>query len=100
MCGLGGVLVELLRDVAFRLPPVSDVDALEMLAGLRASRLLAGYRGAPPGDRTALAEVVMRVSALVEVLPELRELDLNPVKVLAPGAGAIVVDGRMRVARA
>jgi acyl-CoA synthetase (NDP forming) len=68
-----------------------------MIAKLRASKLLDGYRGAPPGDRAALATVIMRVSALVEVIPELRELDLNPVKVLTPGAGAIVVDGRMRV---
>jgi acetate---CoA ligase (ADP-forming) len=97
VCGIGGVLVELLRDVSFRLTPVTDVDAGEMMAKLRASKLLDGYRGAPPGDRAALAAVIMRVSALVEVIPELRELDLNPVKVLAPGQGAIVVDGRMRV---
>jgi len=98
VCGLGGVLVELLRDVAFRLPPVSDVDAAEMLAGLRAAKLLDGYRGSPPGDRAALADVIQRVSALVEIVPELRELDLNPVKVLEPGQGAIVVDGRLRIA--
>jgi acetyl coenzyme A synthetase (ADP forming)-like protein len=97
VCGLGGVLVELLRDVAYRLPPVSDVDAEEMLARLKASRLLDGYRGMAPGDRAALVDVVRRVSALVEVVPELRELDLNPVKVLPPGKGAIVVDARLRV---
>lgn len=97
VCGLGGVLVELLRDVAFRLPPVTDVDAAEMLAKLRATKLLDGYRGAPPGDRDALISVVMRLSALVEIVPEVCELDLNPVKVLAPGQGAIAVDGRMRV---
>jgi acyl-CoA synthetase (NDP forming) len=95
VCGLGGVLVELLHDVAHRLTPVSDVDAAEMLATLRAGRLLDGYRGMPPGDRAALVEVLQRVSALVEVVPELRELDLNPVKVLPPGAGAVVVDGRL-----
>jgi acetyl coenzyme A synthetase (ADP forming)-like protein len=99
VCGLGGVLVELLRDVAFRLPPVSDVDAHDMLAALRARPLLDGYRGMPPGDVAALVDVIMRVSALVEVVPELRELDLNPVKVGRPGQGAVVVDGRMRVAR-
>jgi acetyl coenzyme A synthetase (ADP forming)-like protein len=100
VCGLGGVLVELLRDVAFRLPPVSDVDAYEMLAALRARPLLDGYRGMPPGDIAAFVDVIMRVSALVEVVPELRDLDLNPVKILGPGRGAVVVDGRMRVARA
>jgi acetyl coenzyme A synthetase (ADP forming)-like protein len=97
VCGLGGVLVELLRDAAFRLTPVTDVDAVEMIGKLRASRLLDGYRGAPPGDRDALVSVIVRVSALVELVPEIRELDLNPVKVLPPGAGAIAVDGRMRI---
>jgi acyl-CoA synthetase (NDP forming) len=99
VCGLGGVLVELLRDVSFHLTPVTDVDAREMIERLRARRLLDGYRGRPPGDREALVDVVMRVAALVEVVPELRELDLNPVKVLEPGKGAIVVDARMRVGR-
>jgi acetate---CoA ligase (ADP-forming) len=97
VCGLGGVLVELLRDVAFRLTPVSDIDAAEMLAKLRSSPLLDGYRGGVPGDREALIQVIMRISALVDIAPEIRELDLNPVKVLVPGKGAIVVDGRMRI---
>ncbi len=97
VCGLGGVLVEVLRDVTHRLPPVSDIDAAEMLDKLRAARLLDGWRGAPPADRTALIDVIRRVSALVEVVPELRELDLNPVKVLAPGAGCVVVDGRLLI---
>src|SRR5581483_4017894 len=88
VCGLGGVLVELLRDVAFHLPPLSEIDAAEMLAKLRAGKLLDGYRGQPAGDRDALVQVLMRVSALVEIVPELRELDLNPVKVLPPGQGA------------
>jgi acetyl coenzyme A synthetase (ADP forming)-like protein len=99
VCGLGGVLVELLRDVSFRLTPVSDIDAAEMLDRLRSSRLLDGYRGAPPSDRAALTAIIQRVSALVEVVPEITELDLNPVKVLAPGKGAVVVDARMRVSR-
>src|SRR5579875_218157 len=97
VCGMGGVTVELNRDVAFRLPPVTETDAAEMLASLRASALLDGYRGSPPADRAALIDIIMRVSALIEVAPEIREIDLSPVKVLAPGAGAIVVDGRVRV---
>jgi acyl-CoA synthetase (NDP forming) len=97
VCGLGGVLVELLRDVAFHLTPVTDVDARDMLDRLKAGRLLDGYRGMPAGDRAALIDVILRVSALVEVVPELRELDLNPVKVLAPGNGAVVVDARLRI---
>jgi acetyltransferase len=99
VCGLGGMHVELLRDAAFRLPPVSDLDAEEMIDRLRMRALLDGYRGAPPGDRAALVSLLQRVSALVEALPELRELDLNPVKVLAPGEGVVVVDARIRVGR-
>jgi acyl-CoA synthetase (NDP forming) len=97
VCGLGGVLVEVLRDASFRLTPVSDRDAADMISALRSARLLDGYRGAPAGDKAALAAVIQKVSALVEIVPELRELDLNPVKVLAPGEGAVVVDGRMRI---
>ncbi len=99
VCGLGGVLVELLRDVSFHLTPVTDLDAREMIDRLRARKLLDGYRGMPPGDRDALADVVVRVSALAEIVPELRELDLNPVKVLEPGRGACVVDARVRIGR-
>jgi acyl-CoA synthetase (NDP forming) len=99
VCGLGGVLVELLRDAAFRLSPVTDLDAEEMLASLRSAKLLDGYRGALPGDRSALISVLMRISALVEVAPEILELDLNPVKVLEPGKGAVVLDARMRISR-
>jgi acyl-CoA synthetase (NDP forming) len=94
---IGGVLVEVLNDAAFRLSPVTDLDAEEMLASLRSTRILDGYRGALPGDRAALVSVLMRVSALVEVVPEILELDLNPVKVLEPGKGAVVLDARMRV---
>jgi acyl-CoA synthetase (NDP forming) len=99
VCGLGGVQVELLKDVSFRLPPVTDLDAADMIAKLRAGQLLDGYRGAPPGDKDALIKVIQQVSALVEVVPEMLELDLNPVKVLEPGRGIVVVDGRMRIGR-
>jgi acyl-CoA synthetase (NDP forming) len=99
VCGLGGVNVELTRDVAFRLAPVTDVDANEMLDSLRSKPLLDGYRGAPPADRPALIDLIRRISALVEIVPELRELDLNPVKVSPPGQGCVVVDARMRVGR-
>jgi acetate---CoA ligase (ADP-forming) len=97
VCGPGGAMAELLQDVAFRLHPVSDLDADEMLRSLRSSRLLDGYRGGAAADRRAMTVLMMRLSALVEVVPELTELDLNPVKVLAPGDGAIVLDGRMSV---
>jgi len=97
VCGLGGVQVELLRDASFRLPPVTDVDAAEMIERLRMKALLDGYRGSPPADRAALTLLLQRVSALVEAVPELRELDLNPVKVRARGEGAVVVDARVRL---
>ena len=97
VCGLGGAMVELIKDASFRLHPVSDLDADEMVRSLRSSRILDGYRGGAAGDRAALNLLMMRLSALVEVVPELIELDLNPIKLLAPGKGAIVVDGRLRL---
>jgi acyl-CoA synthetase (NDP forming) len=97
VCGLGGVQVELLRDASFRLPPVTDVDASDMIDRLRMKALLDGYRGSPPADRAALSLLVQRVSALVEAVPELRELDLNPVKVRGRGEGVVVVDARVRL---
>jgi acyl-CoA synthetase (NDP forming) len=99
VCGLGGVQVELLRDASFRMPPVTDLDAAEMIDRLRLKPLLDGYRGAPAGDHDALLDLVQRVSALVEAVPELREMDLNPVKVLPPGQGVVAVDARVRVGR-
>ncbi len=97
VCGMGGVHVELLKDVSFRITPVTDTEAAEMIDELRSAPLLQGYRGAPPGDRAALESLITRVSALIEVIPELQELDLNPVKVLPPGRGVVAVDGRMRL---
>lgn len=97
VAGLGGTYVELFKDVSFCLPPVTGVDAREMLDQLKARKLLDGFRGSAPVDRAALEEVIMRISALVEIVPEVRELDLNPVKVLEQGRGAVVVDARIRV---
>jgi acyl-CoA synthetase (NDP forming) len=97
VCGTGGVLVDLLADSAFRIHPLTTDDAAEMIRELRGARLLSGYRGAPPADEAALREVVLRVSALLTVCPEIHELDLNPVKVQA--SGACVVDARVRVER-
>ncbi len=95
--GLGGVFVELIGDVAFRIHPLTDVDAAEMIGDVKSARLLEGYRGAPPGDIPALREALLRVSALVEAVPEIVEMDLNPVKVGAPGEGVRPVDARIRV---
>ena len=97
MFGLGGVQVELLRDVAFRIHPVTDRDAHELVRSVRGYRLLEGYRGAPPGDLAALEEMVLRVSQLVGDHPQVAEMDLNPIKVLPPGHGCVVVDTRIAV---
>jgi len=98
LCGLGGVLVELLRDVSYRLTPVTDIDAREMVTRLRTAPLLDGYRGMPPADKEALIEAVQRLAAVVEIVPEIREMDVNPIKVLGPGQGVIALDARLRVA--
>lgn len=95
--GLGGVTVELLGDVAFRIHPLTDVDAHEMVRDVKGFPLLEGYRNMPEGDVAALEEALLRVSAMINVVPEIAEMDLNPVKVLAPGEGVMVVDYRMRV---
>lgn len=96
--GLGGRAVELLRDVAVRLTPVTDRGARNMVRELGTYPLLEGYRGAPVVDVAALEQVVLRISALVEAHPEVVELDCNPV-VVHPG-GALVVDARVRLAPA
>ncbi|HEX3765137.1 MAG TPA: GNAT family N-acetyltransferase [Kofleriaceae bacterium] len=98
VAGIGGVAVELYKDVAFRVTPVSDLDAAAMLDQLRGRALLDGFRGAPAADRAALIDVLVRISALVELVPELLELDLNPVIVHAHGA--VAVDARLHLAGA
>jgi len=95
--GSGGTLVELLADVAFRLPPLTDADVDAMLEEVRGTALLRGYRGAAPMDEGALRDLLRRLSTLAEACPEVREMDLNPVKVLAHGVR--VVDARVRVER-
>jgi acetyl coenzyme A synthetase (ADP forming)-like protein len=96
-CGAGGVLVDLLHDTTFRLHPLTDVDAAEMVAGLKSVALLRGYRGQPPADEQAVIDALLRVSALIEAAPEIQELELNPLKVFEHGARA--VDVRVRIAR-
>jgi len=95
--GLGGVHVEILGDVRFRVTPLTDRDASEMVHEIRGFRLLEGYRGHPPADVAALEEVLLRISLLVEEVPEITELDLNPIFALPPGRGCQIVDARIRV---
>jgi len=93
--GLGGVLVEVLKDVTFRLAPTSREDALSMLDGIQAAEILKGVRGGEPVSRDALASIIENVSALVTDFPEISEVDLNPV--FARPDGATAVDARLLV---
>jgi acetate---CoA ligase (ADP-forming) len=95
--GSGGILVEMLNDVAFRINPLTDVDVADMLNEVKGTALLRGWRGGPAADEAALKELILRVSVLLEICPQIHEMDANPVKVLAQGA--TVVDARIRVAR-
>ncbi len=96
--GLGGIFVEVMRDVALRLCPVRDVDAKDMLASVHARQLLEGARGQAPRDQAALIEVIARVSQLAVTYPEIAELDINPLISLAEGA--VAVDARVVLADA
>src|SRR2546423_9839853 len=93
--GLGGVLVEVLKDITFRLAPATKDDALSMLDGIQAHDMLKGVRGGEPVNRTALADVIVKVSQLVTDFPEIVELDLNPV--FATAKDAIAADVRIVV---
>lgn len=97
MFGMGGVYAELFQDVAFRLHPLTDVDAQDMVGSVKTSRVLEGWRGAGPSDVPALQDLLLRTSAMVEDLEQLVELDLNPVKVLERGHGCVVVDARVMI---
>ena len=97
MFGLGGVYVEVQRDVAFRVQPVSTVDALEMIRSLRGYRILEGVRGEEGVDLATLSEVIERVSQMVGDHPEIQEMDINPFLAFPEGQASIAVDARFRV---
>lgn len=97
-CGAGGTLVELLKDVSVRVTPLTDKDASDMVSSLKTFPLLNGYRGGQKHDVKSLEHAVLRIGALVEDIPEISELDLNPLIVLREGQGVRVVDARIRVA--
>ncbi len=96
MFGLGGIMVEVLKDVAFRLVPLEEKDAAQMIDEIRARPILDGVRGQTGGDIAALRQLLLAVSRFVESHPEVRELDLNPVFVYPDGV--VAVDARMVVA--
>jgi len=95
--GLGGTALELHRDVVFRVNPITDLDASDMLDQIRGAAALKGFRGRPPVDRAALAGLLLRASCLAEDFPDIIEVDLNPVLVFPEGQGALVLDARIRM---
>ncbi|MBD3405855.1 MAG: acetyl-CoA synthetase [Candidatus Lokiarchaeota archaeon] len=97
MFGLGGIFVEVLKDVTFRLIPLTKVDAMEMVGEIKAAKILEGVRGQDPRDIDALVEIILKVSKMVEENPQINELDCNPTFVYSKGKGALVVDARILI---
>ncbi|HLA11383.1 MAG TPA: GNAT family N-acetyltransferase [Pyrinomonadaceae bacterium] len=97
-CGAGGTQVELLRDVSLSLTPIAREDATQMIRRLKTYPLLTGFRGTPPSDVSALEDGLLRVSAMVDDIPQIAELDCNPFVVHSEGA--VILDARVRVAAA
>jgi acyl-CoA synthetase (NDP forming) len=93
MFGLGGIFVEVLKDVSFRVAPITERDAREMITEIKGYPLLKGYRGTPPADVDTLVQILLKTSKLVIEHPEVDQLDLNPIMVYEKGAK--VVDARM-----
>jgi acetyltransferase len=93
--GLGGIYVETLKDVTFRITPFSAHEAEEMLSEIRAHSLLDGVRGQPPADKNAIIDALLRISQLVQDFPEIAELDINPFMVYPQKQGAIAIDMRL-----
>ena len=99
MVGLGGIQVELMKDVAFSLHPLTDMDPQAMLQRLKSLPLLEGWRGRPARDIDALKDVLLRFSALIETFPEIDQMEINPLVVLDKGSGCTAVDARIFVRR-
>lgn len=95
MFGLGGIMVEVLKDVSFRLVPLTERDANQMIDEIKGRPVLDGVRGQPPADKAALRQAILDVAKFVEQHPEVRELDLNPM--FAYPEGAVAVDARIVV---
>lgn len=95
MFGLGGVWVEVLEDVSFRLAPLSAEDAREMIQEIKGYPVLAGIRGTPPADVGALVDIIQKVGQLAHEFSEITEMDLNPIFVFDDGKGAVVADARI-----
>jgi acetyltransferase len=97
--GLGGIYVETLKDVTFRIAPFTRIEAEIMLKEIRARALLDGVRGAPPVDKEAIVDTLLRIGQLVQDFPEILEIDINPLTVFSKGQGAIAIDMRLVLAK-
>ncbi len=95
MFGLGGVWVEVLEDISFRLAPLSAEDAREMIQEIKGYSVLAGIRGTPPADVGALVDIIQKVGQLAHEFSEIAEMDLNPIFTFDDGKGAVVADARI-----
>ena len=97
MFGLGGVFIEVMKDVTFRMAPLTDIDAHEMIRGVKAYKLLEGARGTTPAQLDQLEDVLLRLSQLVTDFPEIEELDINPLIISEKNGEGIAVDGRIKL---
>ncbi len=95
MFGLGGIFVEVLKDVSFRIAPIKSIDAEEMIREIRAYRILEGYRGEPPRDLEAVKDIIVKTSKLMLELEDVQDIDLNPVMLYEKGRGAKIADARI-----
>ena len=94
MFGLGGILVEVLKDVVFRVAPINEISADSMISGIKAAKILEGFRGEPARDVAAVKECLLRLSQLVTEFKEFDEIDVNPLLAFEQGKGALVLDAR------
>ena len=99
MFGLGGIYVEVLRDVTFQLAPITSDDAMQMLMGTKTYKLLRGVRGQGASDMQLVAECIQRISQLAMDFPMIEELDINPLKVSSVLARAVAVDARIKISQ-
>jgi acetyltransferase len=97
MCGMGGIMVEVLKDVAFYLAPLTEDEARQMLMNTKTYQLLKGVRGQEGVDIEVIAEGLQRLSQLVTEFPQIQEMDINPYVVGLPGTTPIAVDARISV---
>jgi len=95
MFGLGGIFVEVLKDVSFRIAPLADEDVESMIREIKSYRILEGYRGEPPRDIDAIKDILKKTSELMMKLEDVQDMDLNPIMLYERGKGAKIADARI-----